>query len=277
MRPRPLPRPGLIIIAVSRSIVVALALLFVLVACSSTEGAEVGDFSEILAGEVAITPDASGTTATLTVATNIDAVCAVAFGPTEELGSLSTDQDMGGGAHDDHQAVMTGLEPETTYFYRLQGVGVDGRLYSSDLMTFTTPASNEAAPPGDNVAVDGAVVDVSSQFSEAFAAPFAIDGDLGTEWSSSGDGDDAYLVVDLGGPVEIVGVGFRTRGMSDGTSIANSFTVTIDGDVFGPFPAGPGLAIGALSAVGQVVRFDVATSTGGNTGAVEVEVYEGAG
>ncbi len=29
-----------------------------------------------------------------------------------------------------------------------------------------------------------------------------------------------------------------------------------------------------MTAVGQVFRFDVETSTGGNTGAVEVEIYE---
>ncbi len=162
------------------------------------------------------------------MATTIDAVCAVAYGPTETLGSLSTDQDMGGGAHDDHRALMTALEPETAYFYRLQGVGADGRLYRSELMTFTTPPSTEAAAPGRNVAIDGTVVEPSSQFSDAFAASNAIDGDLGTEWSSRGDGDSAYLVVDLGRRVEVTGVGFRTREMSDGTAIANSFTVSID-------------------------------------------------
>jgi hypothetical protein len=258
---------------VTRYITVILALALLTAACTSsdTTGTEVGDFSEIQSGEVSITPDASGTTATLTVATNIDAVCAVAYGPTEVLGSLSTDQDMGGGAHDDHQAIMTGLNPETTYQYRLQGVGIDGRLYSSDLMTFTTPPAAESGAPGPNVAVDGAVVDYSSQFSDAFAALNAIDGDLGTEWSSRGDGDDSYL--DLGQPVEIVGVGFHTREMSDGTAVANTFTVTIDGDTHGPFPAGPGLAMGDVSAVGQVIRFDVDTSTGGNTGAIEVEIY----
>ncbi len=143
-------------------------------------------------------------------------------------------------------------------------------------MTFTTPPSTEAAAPGRNVAVDGTVVEYSSQFSDAFAASNAIDGDLGTEWSSRGDGDDAYLVVDVGRIVEVIGVGFRTREMSDGTAIANSFTVGIDGVSYGPFPGGPGLAQGEVSAVGRVFRFDVDTSTGGNTGAVEVEIYEAA-
>ena len=254
-----------------------LVALFLFASCTSTPAGDVGDFSEIQQGEVTITPDPSGTTASLTVATNIDAVCAVSYGPTDALGSLATDQDMGGGAHDDHQAIMTGLAAETTYYYRLQGVGVDGRLYSSDLMTFTTPVAAESGAPGPNIAVGGSVAEVSSEFSDAFAAVNAIDGDLGTEWSSRGDGDDAFIVVDLGEAVAIAGVGFRTREMSDGTSIANSFSVTIDGDTYGPFPAGPGLAIGDVSAQGRVVRFDVDMSTGGNTGAVEVEIYGAAG
>ncbi len=250
---------------------------FLFASCAGTAAGDVGDFSEIQQGDVTITPDSSGTTASLTVATNIDAVCAVSYGPTEALGSLSTDQDMGGGAHDDHRAVMAGLDPETTYYYRLQGVGIDGRLYSSDLMTFITPAAAATGAPGPNLAVDGTVVDFSSQFSDAFAAPNAIDGDLGTEWSSAGDGDDAFIAVDLGDALEIVGVGFRSREMSDGSAIANTYTVTIDGVTHGPYTAGPGLAIGALSTVARVIRFDVDTSTGGNTGAIEVEIYGVAG
>lgn len=260
----------------TRLIVAILALALLTTACASADSGAIGDFAEIQVGAVSVIQDASAGTATLTVATNIDAVCAVAYGPTEALGSLATDQDMGGVAHDEHQAVMTGLDAETTYYYRLQGVGVDGRLYQSDLMTFTTPASSGLIEPGPNVAVDGVVVEFSSEFSAAFAASHAIDGDLGTEWSSAGDGDDAYLVVDLGRTVEIAGVGFRTRQMSDGSSVTNSFTVTIDDELHGPFPAGAGLAIGEVSAVGRVFRFDVVASTGGNTGAVEIEIY-GAG
>ena len=70
------------------------------------------------------------------------------------------------------------------------------------------------------------------------------------------------------------GVGFQTREMSDGTSVTLSFTVTdANGTVYGPFEAGPGLAIARADFVGRVVRIDVETSTGGNTGAVEIEVY----
>ena len=72
----------------------------------------------------------------------------------------------------------------------------------------------------------------------------------------------------------MTGVGFRTREMSDGTSITNSFTVTVDGgDTFGPFEAGLGLAVGDFEATGRVFRIDIDSSTGGNTGAVEIEIY----
>lgn len=259
-----------------RSATALAVMLLVAAGCSdgtSDESDVVLPFEDIVVGEVEVLADPSGAAATLRVDTSIDAVCAVAFGPTEALGGLATDTDMQGGGHSQHSPLMRGLEPETTYFYRLQGVGEDGNLYRSDLMTFTTPAAGDAAAPGRNVAVGASVVDVSSEFSAAFGASNAVDGDGATEWSSSGDGDDAYVVIDLGGAVEITGVGFRTRTMSDGSSTAETFSVTVDGESFGPFPAGVGLATAEIQATGQTVRFDVVTSTGGNTGAVEVEVY----
>ena len=96
---------------------------------------------------------------------------------------------------------------------------------------------------------------------------------MATEWSSAGDGDDTFIVLDFGEEMRIQGVGFRTREMTDGTAITTSFTVTVDGRTYGPFEAGPGLAIGVFDVVGTTVRVDVETSTGGNTGAVEIEVY----
>ena len=146
-------------------------------------------------------------------------------------------------------------------------------MYTTDLRSFTNGA-NVATAPGTNIAVLGTVAEVSSEFSTVFAGAMAIDGDPSTEWSSAGDGDDAYIVIDLGGETAISGVGFRTREMSDGTSITTSFTVTIDGgDALGPFPAGVGLAVARFDAVGQTVRVNVVMSTGGNTGAVEIEIY----
>ena len=118
------------------------------------------------------------------------------------------------------------------------------------------------------------MAEVSSEFSDTFAASNAIDGDPATEWSSAGDGDDAFLVLEFDDEMLFNGVGFHTREMSDGTSITLSFTVTdANGTVYGPFEAGPGLAIAQVDFLGRIVRVDVETSTGGNTGAAEIEVY----
>ena len=125
-----------------------------------------------------------------------------------------------------------------------------------------------------NLSLGATVIETSSEFNVDFAGSKAIDGSLSTEWSSMGDGDDAYIVIDFGTAVEITGVGFRTREMSDGTSITNSYTVSVDGaDAIGPFDAGIGLFVSDFAAVGQVVRIDMHTTTGGNTGAVEIEIY----
>lgn len=256
-----------------RIVLLASAVALVVAACGSGSDSEVVPFSEIAVADPQIVFDPSGTVATLNVSTDIDAVCAVAYGIEGPTGSIATDQDMGRGGHSDHAAVMTGLEPATTYQYRLQGVGADGNLYRSDVLTFTTPAADETlASFGENVAMGATVVDVSSEFSDDFTATNAVDGDLGTEWSSRGDGDDAFLTIDLGRVVDATAVAFRTRSMGDGSSITETFNVIVDGETFGPFPADAEPV--EISFSGQVVSFEVASSTGGNTGAVEVQIFE---
>lgn len=223
-----------------------------------------------------VVPDISGTSATLQVSTDLEMACAVVFGTDERLGDgIATDADMGGGAHNDHEAVMRGLEPDTEYYYRVQGSGADGNLYRSQLMTFTTPPAEVVETPGENVAVGAEVVTVSSEFSESFAVDNAVDGDPATEWSSDGDGDDASVTIDLGRQVEVVGLALRSRSMSDGTSVVETFTVTVDDDqTYGPFEAGTTFTVAEADFTGQVLRIDADQTTGGNTGAAEVEVYE---
>jgi hypothetical protein len=244
-------------------------------ACGGSENGSstVADFAEIAASEPTFTFDPSSTSARLRVDTTIQTVCAVAYGETDDLGSLATDQDMDAAGHSDHGPVLSGLAPETTYFYRLQGVGPDGTLYQSELLTFTTPEAQEATG-GTNLALAATVVEVSSEFSDAFAADNAIDGDPATEWSSQGDGDEAHITIDLGAVVMVTGIRFVTREMSDGSSITTTFTVTVDdGSVFGPFDAGLTPPLADVALTGRILRFDVDASTGGNTGAVEIEVY----
>lgn len=224
------------------------------------------------APEIAVDP--AGTSAILSVTTNLEMACAVVFGQSEDLGEgIATDDDMGGGAHTTHQAVLAGLEPDTLYYYRVQGSGADGRLYQGELSTFRTPAAGPSDALGPNVALDAQVTDVSSEFSSSFAAANAVDGDSSTEWSTAGDGDGASITLDLGQETDIVGFGFRSRSMSDGTAVVETYTVTINGATLGPFPAGAGLVVSSATTRGQLLTIDAVTTSGGNTGATEIEVY----
>ena len=252
---------------------VTVGLGLVLAACSSgTAGDEIRTFSDIAEAGPVIEFDPTGTAATLRVTTTIDAVCAVAYGIDGPFGAIATDQDMGvGGGHDDHQAVMTNLEPGTEYQYRLQGVGADGALYRSEVLMFTTPPAQPNEGLGSNHAIGAIVADVSSEFSTDFSAANAVDGDLATEWSSRGDGNDASITIDLGEIVDVTAVAFRTRSMTDGSAITETFTVEVDDKIYGPFPAGA--TPSEVSLQGRILTYRVEMSSGGNTGAVEVEAY----
>ena len=259
-------------------------------ACSSSSSeSEVIDFSEIQSSDFEFTVDANGV-AKMNVTTNIDAVCSIAWGETDALGTIGTDLDMGGTAHDDHEVLLVGAVPGETYQFRVQGSDADGNLFQSELASFTLPeiptsdesmgGDEDMAVHGDNLAEGATVVAVSSVFSDAWSGENAVDGDMSTEWATAGSGDDAFIEIDLGSSQDVIGVEFITRTMGDGTATTTEYTVTVDGgDVFGPFSAGDPSDNRFAEALfaGQVVRFDVVSSTGGNTGAIEVRVFASPG
>lgn len=250
---------------------VATALL--LGACSNggDDPASIQPIEAILASDIGIAVDPSGTTATLAVDTTIPVACAVIYGTDGTYGSIAVDNDMQGGAHHNHGPLLSGLQPDTEYRYILQGSDAAGNLYRSDPMTFTTPPATDNAL-GTNIAPSGTITDVSSEFSDAFAATNAIDGNLATEWSTAGDGDSAHIEIDLGQPHDITAVAFRTRQMTDGSAITNTFTITIDDQNLGSYPTGTEPVVLHTPVTGRVVRIDADQTTGGNTGATEIEI-----
>lgn len=180
-----------------------------------------------------------------------------------------------------HDVILPGAEAGATYFFSLQGATADGRLFQSELATFTLPESDRPVGTDDpvdlrtNLALAATVTEVSSEFNDAFAASRAIDGDLSTEWSTRGDGDTGFITLDLGTSATVAGFEFITRSMADGSAITTEYTVTVDGgEVLGPFPAGTpaDTRFHPATITGQVFRFDIVASTGGNTGAVEIRV-----
>jgi len=190
-----------------------------------------------------------------------------------------------------HRVPLTGLRAETTYWVRALAEDPDGEQYLSAPLRFTTAAE----APGDggsgieqmrNVALvsEGAVVtDVSSifggsDFDGTWGIHKAMDGSEESAWSTRGDGDDAYAVLDLGTRHPIRRFGFRSREMADGSSIVRSIQLTLDDEtVVGPLPTpDPGTLYRfdfdpPLET--RVVRLDAVETTGGNTGAREIQLW----
>jgi hypothetical protein len=255
------------------------ALCLGLAACGGTSTANsttsVGDFRLIEVGKTHLQIAADGRTAIVQVETNPPTVCAIAYGRTASLGSIADDPNMGGTAISRHVVVLGGLTPGTTYRFLLTATDAQGRVFQTpQLATFTTP--RHSAAKAQDIAIGAKIVAVSSQWSKAFGAANAIDGNLSTEWASDGDGDRAFITIDLGRERRITAIAFLTREMSDGSAITRTFAVVVDGRRrYGPFPAGNRLDPHTVpvSFTGRILRFDVVQSTGGNTGAAEIEVF----
>jgi len=219
------------------------------------------------------------------VVTTEEAICAIVWGETEDFGNFNNSLAMNGTGIINHDVALPGVEQGREYFFRVQGTTSDGRQFRSETGTFTIPVTDNGdamddAVHGPNLALDASVVASSSSFGVGWEPENAIDGDTNTEWATAGDGDNGSITIDLGSEQDVAGVEFITRRMLNGTAITDTYTITVDGgETFGPFPAGspaePNFT--EVDFTGQLVRFDVETSTGGNVGAVEVRVFAPAG
>jgi hypothetical protein len=268
---------------------IAIALVLVISACGGeseptpSSDTEVRPFSEVQAGAFVFEADPTDLERGIfRVETTEPMICAIVWGETEDFGNFNNSLAMNGTGIVQHDVYLPGAVAGRTYYFQVQGSTADGTLYRSETATFTIPEVESAGPSTDsvdqgaNLALDASVVEVSSEFNSSFAATFAIDDSGTTEWSSAGDGDEAFITIDLGETAQIAGVEFITRSMLDGTAITETFSVTIDDrETYGPFPAGTAVDpnFAAVDVIGRRVRFDVDTSTGGNVGAVEVRVF----
>jgi hypothetical protein len=226
--------------------------------------------------------DITDDSARLNFVGTIPLACVVVFGTTPDFGSASIDQKMGGATIIEHNPLMTDLEPDTEYYYRVQGSAEDGTFYVGEVGTFrTAPASEEPVANLLSPERGAEIVGVSSNFGGQpndgnFGALNAFDGNSGTAWSSAGDGDDAWIEVRLAQRSRIDRVEFWTRSMSDGSSIVQEFTITTgEGETYGPFelPDFEQAYEFEVDITAETLRFDVVSSTGGNTGALEIAVY----
>jgi hypothetical protein len=272
------------------SIVSVVILALILAACGGQPPTTVGILSlEDMPGgfEGPNIQDNIGTSVVIQFRAGVPAMCNVAYGIDSSYGTLATMPMMAGGVHD-HAVTLTGLTPNTTYHYRVTLTDERATVYQSQDLTFTTAAS-EPPPPADrpegenvaSLAAGARVIGVSSNFGggdndSSFGANKAIDGQSHTEWSSNGDGDDAWIEIELAQAYEVQVIGFRTRTMPNNTAQIFSFTVTTDqGETFGPFDlhdAGQ-IYYFPVQFAARTLRFDAVETNTGNTGAVEIEVF----
>lgn len=225
----------------------------------------------------------TSTSATLNLNTSLDVACLVVFGTDTDFGNMALDSDMGASAHQNHSVIMRGLEPDTDYVYRLQGSDNFGNLYASAVMSFRTPVAAAGPDLGTNVAsttLGASVVDVSSNYggganSSSWGANNAIDGQATTEWSSAGDGNNAFITIDLVAKTQVSGFGLWTRTMGTSAEISSFEVENEVGDIYGPFEVdnANGIFDFPIEAEGQSFTFRVTGSNGGNTGVVEVAIY----
>lgn len=254
------------------------ALVAIAAGCGgSGSGPALRDFRSVEVGPTRVQVAPDGRSAVVRLRTSPPTVCAIAYGPTSSLGSIANDPNMGGTAIASHTVVLGHLTPGTTYRFRLTATDARGRVFQSrGLQTFRTTPRRSARGAARDLAVGAKVVAVSSQYGGAYRAQNAVDGNLATQWSSVGDGDKAFVTIDLGRVRQVGAVAFVTRAMSDGTAITRTFAVVVDGRKrYGPFQAGSEVRPrrARVSFAGRRLRFEVVSSTGGNTGAAEVEAF----
>ncbi|MGM0421253.1 MAG: discoidin domain-containing protein [Bacillota bacterium] len=209
-------------------------------------------------------------------------IASTAFGPDRDFGRLAR---LGTGSPvRETELSLYGLDAATEYYLETLAIDPQGELGRSEIVSLQTlEASAEGFSAEKNWASQEAgaeVKAVSSNFGQdpegAFGSVNAIDNDPGTEWSSQGEGNQAWIEIELPTEIEITGFGFWTRTMGETGQIFKVRMLTGTGEVIGEFdiPSADQLYNFQVSPVtASTVRFEVVESSGGNTGARQIKVY----
>ncbi len=228
----------------------------------------------------------AGRRAVVSFDTSRATTCEAHFGEDPEtLDRSATDPNMKPGTFArSHRVPLEDLTPEVEYTVVAVAETPEGRLFESSSLAFTTLEDGSGTHLYDNVArleAGARVSGKSSNWSDgaddsSFGANMALDDRMETAWSSNGDGDDAWIEVDLGQERHLIQIGFRSRDMTDGTSIIEEFEVSFDGEAVGRFVSpDPDLRyVFEIAPVDvSVVRVDAVKTTGGNTGIRELQLF----
>lgn len=230
--------------------------------------------------------DVAATRAVIRFSTSRQTTCEAEYGlHPDSLDQSATDPSMGPELYSfDHEVPLEDLLPATLYYYRARATDETGQTWHSDTQQFVTESAPVAAQLTNFASLDqgSLIAAVSSNFGNAangdtWGANLAIDGRMTTEWATNGDGDDAWIDIDLGQPRRITRFEFRSRVMPDGTSIIASLLLRLDGgDAIGPFSTpDPDVLYGFdldTAVTARRVVIEAETTSGGNTGAREIRL-----
>lgn len=221
--------------------------------------------------------------------TTIPTTCEAQYGTSKgELNKTARDPNMAEGSFElVHEVPVEDLASGTAYFYRAKAADASGLIQYSETLSFTTLAGTPAGSAINVASLNqGAIIsEVSSNFGgsgsgndSAWGANNAIDDSMSSEWATNGDGNNAYLVINLSREFVLTGVGFRSRKMGDGSSIITSFKLVFaDQSERGPFltpDPDQSYSFDFESPIkSQQVKFVALTTTGGNTGAKAIQIF----
>jgi hypothetical protein len=250
-------------------------------ACAADDSGAI-EFSTLRVEEV------SQTRAVVRFDTDVPASCEVEYGlARDQLDATATDPDMEPGTLAlMHSVALEDLSPATTYHVRARATDAAGQTVYSSIVQFKTVDGDDITAGLTNVALlsEGTtVVEVSSNWGggdndSSYGIHNALDGSESTEWSSDGDGDDAWVLLDLGQPRTISHFAYRSRMMLDGTSIVTRVRVLAEGSELGLYDT-PDHRVRYVFELAaplidvQEVRVEAVETTGGNTGAREIQFF----
>ncbi len=236
--------------------------------------------------------DVTSSRAVVRFDTSVQTTCELEYGFEQDQLSLSAvdpDMDPDNPYAIEHEVPVEDLPPLTRVYYRARATTRDGATFYSEITSFDTLADEPSENHTDqmlNVALLSAgssIVEVSSNFGGAtnsgtWGVDAAFDGKMSTEWSTDGDGNNAVVAIDLGRPRTLRVVAYRSRQMNDGSSIVGSYQLVLDdGTILGPFATpNPDLRYEFIlkqPVITRSVRFEAVETTGGNTGAKEIQFF----
>jgi hypothetical protein len=183
-----------------------------------------------------------------------------------------------------HEVPLMALTPGSAYMAHVLLIDQRATVFQHQPLEFETLEQTAISETFNNIALldRGSVVSAVSgnwgggDLNSSYGANHAIDNNPTSEWSSDGEGNNAWIEITLEQPSEVNGIGFWTRTMGDSAQISR-FRVIANGDiVLGEFDLPDADQVFRFSVPETLVtqlRFEVVESSGGNTGARSIEVY----